>query len=69
MHGNVLEFCQDWYGKYDRAIVAPLHGENRVLRGGSFYAVPNYCRSASRYHRLPENRYASSGFRVLRSYP
>jgi sulfatase modifying factor 1 len=75
MHGNVLEWCLDWYGPYDGADqtdpVRLTDGYARVARGGSFF-VPlkdkdnaRYCRSANRSGFLPEDANRATGFRIV----
>ena len=52
MHGNVCEWCSDWYGDYPtNRVVDPQgaqSGTSRLLRGGSLYDDARNCRSASR---------------------
>ena len=69
MHGNVFQWCSDWYGPYPKGPVQDPHGppsgEERVLRGGAADVHPPYCRSARRRHRDPlTNRHYTHGFRV-----
>ena len=70
MHGNVWEWCSDWYdeklsGGTDP--VGPDGGSFRVLRGGSWWFDPGLCRSAYRFDVDPWLRGNDLGFRVARS--
>jgi uncharacterized protein (TIGR02996 family) len=71
MHGNVWEWCADWYGNdYYRSSPAedpqgPDSGTGRVLRGGSWYGYGRGCRSAYRLRFAPGDRSLDVGFRAV----
>jgi formylglycine-generating enzyme required for sulfatase activity len=69
MHGNVEEWCYDWYGPYEAEAqtdpVGRVMGTFKVTRGGSHNTPVAYLRSANRAGTLPEDCHWLIGFRVV----
>jgi hypothetical protein len=70
VHGNVAEWCHDWYGPYvaeeQTDPVGRVDGIARVVRGGSWLGgSARLCRSSNRSGHLPEDSNRATGFRVV----
>ncbi|MDD6164843.1 MAG: formylglycine-generating enzyme family protein [Bacteroidales bacterium] len=68
MSGNVYEWCNDWYGRYQSYSqtnpTGPSEGEYRVLRGGSWSSLDGSVRVSYRFNSTPGNRYGNYGLRL-----
>ena len=69
MHGNMMEWCSDWYGEYNinekMNPKGPETGQIKVFRGGGFWNPAWKCRSACRAGDPPGNRGAGLSFRIV----
>jgi len=70
MHGNVTEWCNDYFGYYSCSAQqdpsGPERGYYRIARGGSWASSARDCRSASRYAYQPDAKISVLGFRIVR---
>lgn len=68
LSGNVFEWCEDWYGAYEKATKpnpkGPDQGDYRVMRGGHWINFRQYCRTAYRDFDAPGYRGNFVGFRL-----
>ena len=71
LHGNVAEWCWDWYGEYPREPIddpaGPSAGSRRVARGGGWASESASLRSASRAKYAPDKGSPHVGFRPVRT--
>lgn len=71
MHGNIDEWCSDWYNEYyyfdspGNDPIGPPKGEKKIVRGGSWADSAIDCRSAARKAMAPNHPYNTVGFRVV----
>ena len=69
MHGNVEEWCLDWYGPYVESEQSDpagrVDGDFKVTRGGSHNTRVRFLRSANRQGTLPDDKHWLIGFRVV----
>ncbi len=73
MHGNVAEWCADYYAPYPSGAgvdpAGPATGKGRVVRGGSFASFPRGLRSSSRGNTLASYQLKTVGLRVVLEEP
>ena len=71
MHGNIWEWCSDWFdvsGLPGGRVIdpqGPSSGAARLIRGGGWHGYAIYCRASCRDDYYPGGRYGGIGFRVV----
>ena len=71
MHGNIREWCLDWYGGINSDPATDFPGatssSGRVVRGGDWGYGNDYARSSIRYYINPDSRHNNYGFSLSRT--
>jgi formylglycine-generating enzyme required for sulfatase activity len=71
MLGNVLEWCQDWFGYYPSEPqtnpTGPGSGSRRILRGGAYNGPPVSVRASSRHDNTPSSYTSETGLRLAKN--
>ena len=73
MHGNLMEWCQDFYAPYPAGPATdptgPATGGKYVVRGGNWHSSAEKCRPAARYQAAAPRAFNREGFRVIAAAP
>lgn len=74
MHGNVGEWCQDWFAPYDAGNAAqdprgPKNGHRRIWRGGTYLSPPTDCTASRRGRLEPTDARTGLGIRLALDLP
>jgi len=68
MHGNIEEWVSDWYADYNSSNLidptGPPTGDKKAIRGGNYYELPQFARSAARYKLDVDEKGPKVGFRL-----